>query len=213
MNGRLFENLPRLSRIWLDGNECIDEYIQGDAPIKSAPARIDRQCGFVETTETGISCETIGEGRYRKCCFLKETTQITTANDSFTGARDHSVQEINFAYNKKIFFLPIRVSDKFPELRAYDAHQCSLTTISKQNFEKMENLKYLSLEGNQITTIFSETFEDLVKLNYLSIRKSAVHQCNQGLQNQCWHAPAKMAADTGKKSIILINYIFQEATK
>lgn len=177
MNGRLFENLPRLTRIMLEGNECIDEYIQGYDPIRRSVARIDRQCGFIESAATSISCESISPRRYRKCCFMNNATTIDTTNSSFSGSRDDSVREINCSRNKKIFFLPIRVTDKYPDLRSYEAAECSLTTITKENFERMTNLKYLDLIGNQIETIFSNTFEDLLSLNYLRIGRFRCFIC------------------------------------
>lgn len=172
MNGLLFQNLPRLSRVNLEGNDCIDEYIQERDPLQRLSARIDRQCGYIESTTTDISCERIAPRRYSKCCFLDNTTSIDTANSSFSGIRDDSVREINFAHNKKIFFLPIRLNDKYPELRSYDAANCSVKAVSKQNFERMVNLKYLKLSRNEIETLDSNTFEDLANVNYLNIGKN-----------------------------------------
>lgn len=173
MNGLLFQNLPRLSRVNLEGNECIDEYIQDKDPLQRSSARIDRQCGYIESTTTDVSCESIAPRRYSKCCFLNNATSIDTTNSSFSGVRDDSVREINLAHNKKINFLPIRVNDKYPELRSYDAANCSVKTIAKLNFERMVNLKYLKLSSNEIETLDSDTFEDLANINYLSIGKNS----------------------------------------
>lgn len=171
MNGLAFQYQPVLHRLNVEGNECIDEYIPTKEILMRSFARIDRQCGFIESTMTGISCESISPRRYNKCCFLDNSTSIENANTSFSGVRDDSVREINFAHNKKIYFLPIRVNDKYPELRSYDATNCSLKTISKQNFERMVNLKYLKLFLNEIEKLDSNTFEDLVNINKLNIGK------------------------------------------
>lgn len=52
MNGRLFERLPDLERVYLGSNECINEEFIGDNRIQNLPRTVTEKCSF---TETGIS--------------------------------------------------------------------------------------------------------------------------------------------------------------
>ena len=63
--------------------------------------------------------------------------------------------------NKDVYFLPIQVHEKMPKLERYWAASCSVLSISKKNFEKLHELKWLDLKDNFITSIPSNTFEDL----------------------------------------------------
>lgn len=81
--------------------------------------------------------------------------------------RDETIEELDFSLNKKIRFLPIKVARTFSNLLAYFADSCSLTEISKDNFENLVNLTTLSLRENQTERIASDTFEDLKSLRGL----------------------------------------------
>lgn len=71
--------------------------------------------------------------------------------------------------NKKINFLPEKVADTFQNLLAYLASNCSLTEVSKINFEKLhENIRAY---GNKIEKIASNTFEGLTALAYFYLCK------------------------------------------
>lgn len=53
MNGRLFERLPDLERVYLGSNECINEEFIGDNRIhKDLSRTVTEKCSF---TETGLS--------------------------------------------------------------------------------------------------------------------------------------------------------------
>lgn len=52
MNGLLYQNLSRLSRVNLEGNECIDENIEDKDPLQRSAAQIDRQCRYIKSTTT-----------------------------------------------------------------------------------------------------------------------------------------------------------------
>lgn len=71
--------------------------------------------------------------------------------------------------NKKIFFLPIRIDRNFPNLTVYDAHACSISTISKEPFRNAWPLKQLNLNQNNIANIPINSFDDLANLDTLTI--------------------------------------------
>jgi hypothetical protein len=98
---------------------------------------------------------------------MKFKTSIDVEGATFSAPKDDSIKALNFWYNTKIKFLPVRVAETFPSLTAYMAAGCSLKKISKENFRNMDRLKLLWLQNNQITIINGNTFEDLHELEQL----------------------------------------------
>lgn len=101
---------------------------------------------------------------------LLKTCSIKQAIDSigFTFVSVHEeLYGLWLGVNEKTVFLPIKVNENFPNLIAYAATECSIKTIEKKNFEKLNKLKVVRLEINQIEKISSDTFEDLASLEYL----------------------------------------------
>lgn len=88
---------------------------------------------------------------------------------------DDSVQFLSLLFNKKIFFLPVNVSQSFPNLLIYHAGHCSIETIKKINFEAMSTLRWLFLDGNQLERIDSDTFDDLTDLIRLEMSEQVAH--------------------------------------
>lgn len=83
-----------------------------------------------------------------------------------------SILGITFYLNKKISFLPVRVDETFPNLIAYSAADCSLTSVSRINFKNLKKMKTLNLRNNQIVKVKSDTFEDLTLLEVLWLGKT-----------------------------------------
>jgi Leucine-rich repeat (LRR) protein len=105
-----------------------------------------------------------------KTCEMRNSTSIP--GDGYkVYPRDESITGLDFDDNNKISFLPIKVHETFPNLLLYTASKCSLTKITKKNFEGLSKLKGLWLGTNQITTINDDTFEDLVSLKRLYLSK------------------------------------------
>ena len=127
-------------------------------------------CSFKGVLADQVSCERIENYDFGyeswKICFMDDTTEINSADTTIT-ARDESVEGFWLWVNKKIKFLPIDVSEKFPNLLGLSAYSCSLTTVSKANFKGLSKLRYLNLGYNQIEKIRSDVFSDLVSLEQL----------------------------------------------
>jgi hypothetical protein len=104
-----------------------------------------------------------------KVCDMSEKTSINAPNVTISTKRDESISGLNFNYNRKIFYLPIDVAEKFPYLTNYGAMACSISKISKLNFNGLNKLKHLWLFDNQIEKIDSDTFQDLVALETLDL--------------------------------------------
>lgn len=131
---------------------------------------------YAETSSSEVSCESIidfswGYAGKHKTCDMDGTTKIDTFGFVMASSKDESIAAIQLARNKKIFFLPEKVNEKFPNLVLYSANECSIKEISKVNFKGMKLLKSLYLYHNFIEKIPSDTFEDLNSLKELELRK------------------------------------------
>lgn len=71
-----------------------------------------------------------------------------------------------------IFYLPVHVNDSFQQLFGYSADECSIESISKDNFKALNSLKVVHLSRNQIEEIANDVFEDLISLEYLVLSKN-----------------------------------------
>lgn len=107
-----------------------------------------------------------------KTCFVNERTSIESDDTRLAIQDDETITGFWPQENKKIKFLPIEIYKSFPNLNALDAVGCSISVISKKNFEKLDKLTGLFLDRNHIATVYSDTFEDLTSLKRLSFSKS-----------------------------------------
>lgn len=117
-----------------------------------------------------VECENVERFGSGYNCIMKATTEITSDDTKITDGRNMSITTIEFSGNRKIFFLPIDIHEKIPNLLSIYAQRCSISSISKKNFNKLSELKNLNLCENRIEKIESDTFEDLLNLR-------SVHLC------------------------------------
>lgn len=103
-------------------------------------------------------------------CLLNDETRIDSEGFSINPT-NHQIKKLMFSYNKKIFYLPMRLGGQFLNLENIEANYCSISTISKKNFANLRKLRVLGLSGNQIETIFWDTFKDLTELRILNLSK------------------------------------------
>lgn len=113
-----------------------------------------------------IACENID---HRFKCEMQKTTSIDSSDVIISGARDENMVAISFYNNKKIFYLPIKMHEKFPNLTHLFAHDCSISAIFKKNFDKLNQLTYLALLGNKVERIESGTFDDLLSIETIDL--------------------------------------------
>jgi len=126
----------------------------------------------LETSSATISCEVVNFHTWgwignQKTCHSTGSTLINLRETTLSSGRDGSLTGLNFGNNKKIFLLPIKVSESFPNLVGIHAPGCWLMTISKENFRNLGKLRYLSVADNKIEKIPSDAFEDLTSLEWL----------------------------------------------
>lgn len=120
-----------------------------------------------------IPCEII-EIEDQKTCSVPETTGIESFNFTISARRDSTIERLQFR-NKNIIFLPTRVDKNFPNLKTYDAFDCSIKSISRENFRNLFKLIILNLNTNNISEISSDAFNDLSELSILILGKN-IHQ-------------------------------------
>lgn len=117
---------------------------------------------------------------------MNGTAKIDSMDYTISSRSENQIA-LHFAGNKNIFFLPVRLSESFSDLRELDAENCSLTVILKENFKKLDNLEVVLLRLNQIERIETNTFEDLSFLKYLWLSENPIKvMSGQMFNNHQW---------------------------
>lgn len=132
-----------------------------------------------KTKASKINCEKIDRlDKFEKCCYLNETTIISTIDVTFAGLESPNVRAAIFDSNQNVQFLPVNIYTKFPNLEVYLAKNAAVTEISALNIQKLLNLKLLDLQNNRIEFIPDDCFQGLTKLNriILSMYKNLLEQ-------------------------------------
>lgn len=172
MLGSVFENLPALQYVDLEGNECIDQEFESEAEIRFTISKtVNASCGF-DNNRTQIACEEISpDFKYELCCEMRSYTVIKDITYTISDLFNNEIFTIDLSENQNIEFLPILLHQKFPNITSYEAARCSIKEISKRNFESLFQLWKVELQENQIYAVLSDTFEGLFNLNYLDLSK------------------------------------------
>lgn len=122
-----------------------------------------------------VNCEAISNYKWNKeelkACWLDKKIVINSTDLKISSPRDETITGLILNENKKIFYLPIAVHEKYPNLIIYVPAACSLISISRDNFRNLNRLKLLWLSGNPIKKINSDTFQDLKSLEELHLSK------------------------------------------
>lgn len=107
----------------------------------------------------------------QKTCFVKNSTSITEPDFEMSGVFDLTITGVAFMDNNKILYLPVLISEIYPNLVTFSAVGSSFTSVSKENFKNLRKVKHLRLSRNMIENLNINSFEDLAQLQeiYLSI--------------------------------------------
>lgn len=125
---------------------------------------------IVKLEAVEINCEKIDLSvTFGTCCYLNKVTVISAENATFGTAENVVVDTINLADNRRVEFLPVEVSKKFPNLKAYHASDAAIRKISALNFAGLSSLKWLDLSRNEIEFIPDDCFEGLKKLQNINL--------------------------------------------
>ncbi|KAG5669789.1 hypothetical protein PVAND_000082 [Polypedilum vanderplanki] len=86
-----------------------------------------------------------------------------------------------FQKNHKIKFLPIKISDKFPNFVVIFAEVKSFLKIRKDSFQNLNKLRKLALAKNNIETIETGSFDDLVELKTLTLSQNKIKNADENI--------------------------------
>jgi Leucine rich repeat len=128
-------------------------------------------CFIPEATANKITCDEVidhewGYVKLQKTCWIEKTAVINSQGTRVSGERNELITGLWIAENKNVAFLPENVNEVFPNLVGYNADNCGVKTINKNNFVGLKKLKNLQLNNNPIEKIPNDAFEDLVSLEY-----------------------------------------------
>lgn len=120
-----------------------------------------------------IDCERTGDLHWNytgtlTTCYMEVSTSTSEYGPTIA-TRDGSVTGLTFNTNLKIVYLPVRVAENFPYLRAYSAYGCAVKEITKWNFKGLTRMNAVWLSQNQIEFIPSDAFEDLRELEHIGL--------------------------------------------
>lgn len=119
---------------------------------------------LLKSSEADVRCENVQD--IGEKCLMQSSTSIREYGVTIWNRGD-SIKELNFSGNRNIFFLPVYVGYRFPNMKIYNARYCSIKTISKTNFQYLYSLTHVYLMNNQIEALYMETFEGLDNLEVI----------------------------------------------
>lgn len=130
----------------------------------------------INSSPYGIQCEVIKYNQWYSgsfyngdICFVEKVPITSDGLALISNAR--SVGGIFMQYNKDVKFLPTSYSIVFEGTKVYDASHCSISRISKKNFDGVTGLRRLWLGGNFIDNIPGDAFKHLLYLTELNLGK------------------------------------------
>lgn len=96
---------------------------------------------------------------------------ISNLGSTLSNARDGSVIGIVGQNNKKILYLPENIVKVFPNLWAYNFHDCAIRELIIGNFQGLTKLREINVHLNQIEKIPPGIFDGLLSLEQIRLGK------------------------------------------
>lgn len=104
------------------------------------------------------------------CEIFKESIDRTGYIIDFTN-KSVIIEGLSLNYNINARYLPVNISQEFPDLVEISASFCKIQKITKENFYGLTKIKAINLSKNEMQTIDDDTFSDLVSLEWLGLGK------------------------------------------
>jgi Leucine rich repeat len=118
--------------------------------------------------------------RYHYFTFQPFRDSIIDDVDYEVGMHPNDKVEIMSVFSIPAFkYLPIKVAEKFPNLKFYFVANCPLKAIFKQNLANLVNLERLSLYKLKIQEIPGDWFEDLRELRRLMLGSNSIRTIDE----------------------------------
>lgn len=151
------------------------------------------QCffSFGYSLRNEVACESIeeinwGNDNIQTTCLMRYSPTINGPDFTISSEHSYSVLGLELGYNKKISFLPVFANQVFPYLTGINAAECSIESISRNNFHDLKYLRILNLIENKIGSIASDVFEDLISLEELKLGKKAHRMIIDKIYSRCY---------------------------
>ncbi|CRL03752.1 CLUMA_CG016956, isoform A [Clunio marinus] len=155
---------------WIDGE------IEDEIGIEAEDGMDD----IGKTDGSTMKCEFVLESGWRYHCYPKNlliqhpNVKIKTMVGTHLGRRNNNdVREFS-GINQQTSFLPLGISELFPNLRRYCYLSGRLESIQRSDFGGFELLEIIDIGFNKISNIPVDTFYDLPKLIEINVRNSRV---------------------------------------
>jgi Leucine rich repeat len=122
-----------------------------------------------------IECEGISDFNWSflgkiEICWMTDETSIHSQGMKMSG-KHSNVQGLSLWGNKKVNYLIDFAGKNLPNLLGYDAGNCAIKRIRRNNFGDLSKLRELLLQDNQLESIGTDTFSDLQALERIHLRK------------------------------------------
>ncbi|CRK94408.1 CLUMA_CG007915, isoform A [Clunio marinus] len=126
-----------------------------------------------------ITCGKVEKDRWSRefTCYIDEA--IHEKERTFSGRIDLQTKSLYINKNKNVQYLPDNTSAVFPNLKRYDAEECSILEVHYFNFIGLSNLEKLDLSGNLIETLEDDVFKDLTSLGTLELSNNKIENINE----------------------------------
>lgn len=95
--------------------------------------------------------------------------KIITQFSIISSPNNMSVTAISIKNEKDIEFIPVNIDEKYPNLIAFQARNCSIGSLNEHIFNNLSDLKLINLAHNKIITVGNNIFDDQNMLEYLEL--------------------------------------------
>lgn len=145
-------------------------------------------CG-IQMAHHEVTCEVQnvfdkGEGKEISECKFDETIAISEPSATLSNAVDENVKRLLMVDNKNVEYLPQNIGVSFPNLELFDTANCSIKSVTKQNFIGLTALDSMYIHSNKLQSLDENVFSDLVNLRVLYLGDNLIMELpTQTFQN------------------------------
>ncbi|KAG5667020.1 hypothetical protein PVAND_015022 [Polypedilum vanderplanki] len=101
-------------------------------------------------------------------------TEIYDPSSEIFTTFNERISAITMQDQKKIQSLPVKIASKFPNLKIYEAYNCSVMEVAKENFEKLVHLRAIDLQYNELIAVPETAFADQINLVFLNLAHNKI---------------------------------------
>ena len=108
-------------------------------------------------------------------CEVEELT-LNYPKMRISGLNEVEVNDVEAFYviDQHILFMPFKLAENFPKLDTIFVNHSGLSKLSKNDFESLDRLKFLTITFNNISTIDDRTFDSVPQIEYLNLASNNI---------------------------------------